>query len=223
METTPQPPAAARLREVQSHINAAAQAAGRSADDVHLVAISKGHTAEEVEAFIALGITCFGENRVQEAEAKFAGKTGLELHLTGPLQTNKVKQALALFDVIQTIDRPELIAAIARAMATSTRYPRLFIQVNIGQEPQKAGVHPQGLNNLLSLASRLGLQIDGLMCIPPLGQDPTPFFKDLARLALEHGLPELSMGMSGDYTQAIACGATYIRVGTALFGARSHP
>ena len=214
--------------DVLARIAAAAKSAGREASAIELVAVSKVQPEERIEAMLAAGQRVFGENRVQEAQRKFgplrAAYKDIELHLIGPLQTNKVKAALALFDVIQTIDRAELVMALAaqraRLPAADLRTNRFFVQVNIGAEPQKAGVLPRALPELLALCAAQHVPISGLMCIPPQGQDPAPYFTELAALARQHGLAELSMGMSGDYEAAIAAGATYIRVGTALFGAR---
>lgn len=214
---------AARLLGIRNRLAAAARRAGRADADIRLIAVSKGHSQAEVEAMITAGQSCFGENRVQEAEAKFAAlqqRNELELHLIGPLQSNKAKQAVLLFDVIHTVDRPSLIEALAKAMQATGRKPRLFVEVNIGREPQKAGVLPEALEPLLRLAGERGLHIEGLMAIPPADQPPEPCFRELAAHARQHGLRELSMGMSADFESAIACGATYIRVGTALFGSR---
>lgn len=201
-----------------------ARITARLPQGVCLLAVSKGQGQKAVEEAIALGVKRFAENRVQEAEAKFTPalkeQNGLELHLIGPLQSNKAKAAVQLFDVIHTVDRASLVTALAAAMAATGRRPRLLVQVNIGREAQKAGVLPEGLAGLLAQCEVAGLTIEGLMCIPPAGQDPVPYFTQLAGLAREHGLAELSMGMSADYEQAIAAGATYIRVGTALFGGR---
>jgi pyridoxal phosphate enzyme (YggS family) len=190
-----------------------------------VVAIAKTFGPGAVEAAIAAGQRVFGENRVQEAEAKYpalrARHPGLELHLVGPLQTNKVREAVALFDAIQTVDRPKLAAALAKEIARAGRAPRLFVQVNIGEEPQKAGVAPAGLAGLLAECRGLGLAIDGLMCIPPADEDPAPHFTLLRELARREGLASLSMGMSGDFERAIRLGATHVRVGSAIFGARA--
>lgn len=190
-----------------------------------LIAISKGRSASKIEEALNFGLRRFGENRVQEASIKFAALrnkySDIELHLIGPLQRNKVKQALSLFDVIQTIDRPQLAEVIARHLPSCGRKLRFFVQVNIGQEAQKSGVLPQDLPGLLAHCQSLNLPICGLMCIPPEGQPATPYFQHLADLAKHRSLPELSMGMSADFEEALACGATYIRVGSALFGRRS--
>lgn len=190
-----------------------------------LLAVSKTHPAEPVADLLAAGHRHFGENRVQEAAGKYPALRerfpDLRLHLIGPLQTNKVREAVALFDVIETLDRPKLAKALANEMARSSRRIPCLIEVNIGAEPQKAGIAPQEAADFLAACrGEWKLEIAGLMCIPPADQDPAPHFRRLAALAGEMGLGTLSMGMSGDYETAIACGATEIRVGTALFGAR---
>ncbi|HUY68509.1 MAG TPA: YggS family pyridoxal phosphate enzyme [Alphaproteobacteria bacterium] len=268
---------ARNLESVKKRIAAAACAAGCEADSVTLVAVSKGHPAEAVAEAIAAGQRVFGENRVQEAKAKFAGAgglraahPGLELHLIGPLQTNKIGEALRLFDVIESLDRAKLARALASEMRRLDhrlirqdghprlflsqdvdgrdkpghddvvkmdnerasggqkgaedpvpRAPRFYIEVNSGNEPQKSGVAPGELGAFLKLCrEECGLAVEGLMCIPPQGEDPAPHFRRLADLARAHGLAKLSMGMSGDFESAIACGATSVRVGTAIFGGR---
>ncbi len=223
METSP----ADRLALITANVKKAALAAGRLPEGVRLLAVSKGHDQAAVKALVALGQTRFAENRVQEAQAKYTHlkqQNGLELHLIGPLQSNKAKAAVELFDYIHSVDRPSLVAALASAMAATGKKPRLLVQVNIGREPQKAGVLPEDLPGLLEACAKAGLLIEGLMCIPPVGgiggQDPAPYFTQLADLAKAHHLSELSMGMSGDYELAVAAGATYIRVGSALFGSR---
>jgi pyridoxal phosphate enzyme (YggS family) len=216
---------AARLKTVQARIAQSAQAAGRDPRSVALVAVSKTHGIRAVRQALAAGQRIFGENRVQEAASKFpqlrADYPDLLLHLIGPLQTNKVKDAVALFDVIETVDRPKLAAELAKEMQKSGRRPRCYIQVNIGNEPQKAGVAPHDVSALLALSrDEYRLPVVGLMCIPPADQDPAPYFAEMAALAKSHHLPILSQGMSGDYPTAIAAGATHVRVGTAIFGAR---
>jgi PLP dependent protein len=216
---------AARLKTVQARIAQAAQAAGRDPRSVALVAVSKTHGIRAVRQALVAGQRIFGENRVQEAASKFpqlrADYPDLVLHLIGPLQTNKVKDAVALFDVIETVDRPKLAAKLAEEIQRSGRRPRCYIQVNIGNEPQKAGVAPHDVSALLALSrDEYRLPVVGLMCIPPADQDPAPYFAQMAALAKSHQLLILSQGMSGDYPAAIAAGATHVRVGTAIFGAR---
>ncbi|ARJ66476.1 YggS family pyridoxal phosphate enzyme [Magnetospirillum sp. ME-1] len=210
----------AGLHAVQSRIKAAAQ--GRS---VSLVAVAKTYPAEAVREALAAGQRVFGENRVQEAKAKFTDlrkdHPELELHLIGPLQTNKVRDAVALFDVIETIDRPKLARAVADEMRRSGRRPLVLIQVNTGREPQKAGIDPDQVESMVAICrDEYGLPLAGLMCIPPAKEDPTPHFRLLAGLAARHGLGVVSMGMSGDFEAAIAEGATHVRVGSAIFGHR---
>jgi hypothetical protein len=216
---------AERLAAVRDRIATAARAAGRQAADVTLVAVSKTHDADAISSAIAAGQRVFGENRVQEAQAKYpalkAAHPDLMLHLIGPLQSNKAKEAVALFDVIETVDRPKLADALAREMERAGRRPRCFIQVNTGEEPQKAGVLPAAADAFVAeCRERWRLPVVGLMCIPPLDQEPSPHFALLREIARRHGLPELSMGMSADYEIAIRLGATYVRVGTAIFGGR---
>ena len=214
------------LAAIRSRIAAACGAAMRDLDSVTLVAVSKTHPAEAIAAALAAGQRVFGENRVQEAQAKYPAlrtrHPDLRLHLIGPLQSNKVKEAVALFDVIETVDRPRLAEALAKEMARQNRPLDCFIEVNIGAEPQKAGVMPdEAAAFIAECRTRWKLRIQGLMCIPPEGHDPAPFFVKLADIARENGLKGLSMGMSADFEAAIACGATHIRVGTAIFGARN--
>jgi len=190
-----------------------------------LIAVSKTQSETSLAEMLATGQRVFGENRVQEAMAHWQGKRSLrpdlELHLIGPLQTNKAEDAVRLFDVIQTLDRPKLADALAAAMKKTGRWPRLMVQVNTGEEPQKAGVLPPDLPALLEHAAQKGLEIEGLMCIPPLGEPAGPHFALLAKLARAAGLKSLSMGMSSDYTLAARFGATHVRIGSALFGERS--
>ena len=190
-----------------------------------LIAVSKTQNDAALNAMLATGQRVFGENRVQEAQAHWATRRkiipDLELHLIGPLQSNKAEDAVRLFDMIQTLDRPKLVGALAAAIAKTGHRPRLLVQVNTGEEPQKAGVAPRDLPVLLEHARRdSGLEIEGLMCIPPVGEPAGPHFALLAKLARAHGLATLSMGMSGDYALAARYGATHVRVGTALFGER---
>ncbi len=214
-----------RLRLVKEEIALAAEAAGRLPARVKLIAVSKTVPAAVIEEAIEAGQRLFGENRVQEAHAKYPAlkerHPDLDLHLIGPLQTNKVRDAVSLFDAIQTVDRPKLARALAEEMERQGVRPRLFVQVNTGEEPQKAGIAPDATADFVALCrDTFNLTIDGLMCIPPFDEDPSPHFELLADLADELGLDELSMGMSGDFTKAIACGATYVRIGTAIFGER---
>jgi hypothetical protein len=215
---------AANLAEVQARIAAAARAAGRQPEMVALVAVSKTHDAGAIAAAIAAGQRRFGENRVQEAQAKYpalkARHAGIELHLIGPLQTNKVKEAVALFDVIETLDRMRLAEALQREMERQQKRPRLFIQVNTGAEVQKAGILPDAADGFIEQCRGLGLAIDGLMCIPPATEEPALHFALLREIARRNRLSRLSMGMSGDYETAIRFGATHVRVGTAIFGVR---
>jgi pyridoxal phosphate enzyme (YggS family) len=217
-----------RLQHVRDRIASAATSAGRSPADITLVAVSKTHPAAAIEAAIAAGQLCFGENRVQEADAKFPplkqGNPAVELHLIGPLQTNKLKDALRVADVIETLDRPRLADALAAALARGERLPRLLIQVNIGEEPQKAGIAPGDADRFVAeCQDRFGAAIAGLMCIPPAGVDPSPYFAALAERAARHHLAVVSMGMSADYEIAIRHGATHVRVGSAIFGDRPLP
>jgi hypothetical protein len=214
-----------RLRLVRQEIALAAEAAGREAASVNLVAVTKTVPPEVIESAIGAGQRCFGENRVQEAARKWPAlkerHPDIELHLIGPLQTNKVPDAVALFDVIETVDRPKLARVLAEEITRGGKRPRLFVQVNTGEEPQKAGVGPGETETFVALCREtFGLVIEGLMCIPPLGEEPAMHFALLAKLADELGIKELSMGMSGDFARAISLGATYVRIGTAIFGER---
>lgn len=203
----------------------AALGANRREQDIRLIAVSKTHGPEAVREAIAAGQTIFGENRVQEAAGKFpsvkAENPDLELHLIGPLQTNKVRDAVALFDVIHTLDRDSLAEALAKEFTKTGRRPKLFVQVNTGEEPQKAGVAPQDTPAFLDRCrAHWNLPIDGLMCIPPVDEEPAMHFALLLKMAREAGLHELSMGMSSDFETAISLGATCVRVGSAIFGER---
>lgn len=216
---------AANLHAVQARIAAAAQAAGRPPGAVALVAVSKTHPAEAVAEAVAAGQLRFGENRVQEAAAKFPvlrdAHPGLRLHLIGPLQTNKARDAVRLADCIESLDRPRLLDALADAAQREGRMPLLLVQVNVGDEAQKAGVPRAEADGFIEQCqARFGERVAGLMCIPPQEDDPRPHFAWLAACAARHGLAVLSMGMSGDYEAAITAGATHVRVGTAIFGAR---
>ncbi len=213
------------LTDVRSRMATAAAAAGRGSDDVTLVAVSKTQGIAEIGTAIAAGQRVFGENRVQDAQRKFTGLKAehhdLVLHLIGPLQSNKVRDAVALFDVIETVDRPHLAETLKREMDRLGRYPTLLVEVNTGEEPQKAGVLPGAADAFIEdCRRRLNLPIAGLMCIPPEGEEPSLHFALLRDIARRHGLQKLSMGMSGDFETAIRFGATHIRVGTAIFGAR---
>ncbi|MDO9472330.1 MAG: YggS family pyridoxal phosphate-dependent enzyme [Caulobacter sp.] len=199
----------------------AAREAGRSPDDVTLVAVSKQQPDEKIDAMLAAGQRVFGENRVQEAMGRWIPRReGVELRLIGPLQTNKVREAVALFDVIETVDREKLAQALAREMARSDTPVRLYVQVNTGEEPQKAGVAPRDVDGFVAFCRDLGLTVEGLMCIPPETEPAEPHFAMLAEMAARNGLTKLSMGMSADYAAAVRLGATSVRVGSALFGGR---
>ncbi len=213
-----------RLAAVRSAIAQAARAAGRSPGSVEMVAISKTFPASDIAPLIAAGQRSFGENRVAEAQEKWpallAETPGLRLHLVGQLQSNKAAEAVMLFDVIHGVDRPSLVAALAKAMNANHCRPDCFVQVNIGAEPQKGGCAIGDLPALLTLARAAGLPVVGLMCVPPAGTEAAPFFALLAKLANDHGLAQLSMGMSADFETAVLLGATMVRVGSALFGGR---
>nr|WP_317894167.1 YggS family pyridoxal phosphate-dependent enzyme [uncultured Sphingomonas sp.] len=213
-----------RLADVRERIARAEQLAKRPAGATSLIAVSKTHEAPAIAPLIAAGQRVFGENRVQEAQAKWPAlreaTPDIELHLVGQLQSNKADDAVALFDAIHSLDRPSLVAALAKAMDRHDRRPACFVQVDIGDEPQKGGVAVPELPALLAEARSAELPVIGLMCVPPLELEPAPWFALLAKLADDNGLPGLSMGMSGDYETAVTLGATHVRVGTALFGAR---
>ncbi|NBZ88579.1 YggS family pyridoxal phosphate-dependent enzyme [Stagnihabitans tardus] len=213
------------LAEIRHRLTQAEAASGRAPGSVTLVAVSKVQPDARVREVLTEGQRVFGENYVQEAGAKWPGFRadfpGVELHMIGPLQTNKAKQAVELFDVIQSLDRPSLAQKLASLAQARGKSPGLFIQVNTGSEPQKAGILPQDLGAFVASCRTMDLSPQGLMCIPPEGQDPVPHFAQLAKLAADNGLPQLSMGMSSDFETAVAMGATHIRVGSALFGARS--
>jgi pyridoxal phosphate enzyme (YggS family) len=216
---------AANLAAVRARIKAAAEAAGRAPDSVTLVAVGKTHGPERIKAALAAGHRTFGENRVQEAEEKWpalkAAHPDAQLHLIGPLQRNKVRRAVALFDAIETVDRARLARSLAEEMARAGRRPACFIEVNTGEEPQKGGVPPREADALIRDCRDLGLPIAGLMCIPPLDEEPSLHFALLREIARRNGIVELSMGMSVDFEIAIAFGATHVRVGTAIFGPRA--
>jgi pyridoxal phosphate enzyme (YggS family) len=217
-----------RLKAVLARIDASAREAGRDPASVQLVAVTKTFGAADILPVIEAGQRVFGENRVQEAKGKWPALRerfpGLELHLIGPLQSNKAREAVTLFDVIETVDRPKIADAIAEEMARAGRDLKCFMQVNTGDEAQKAGVSLAGTDALMRhCREQLGLAVEGLMCIPPFDEDPLPHFVLLARLAADFGLTKLSMGMSGDYETAIRQGATHVRLGSAIFGARDGP
>ena len=214
-----------RLADIRSRVKKATVEAERMPDSVQLVAVSKTFDADQIRPVISAGQRVFGENRVQEAQGKWPGlrqeTDGIELHLIGPLQSNKAADAVALFDVIETVDREKIARALAEEMKRQGRSLRLYVQVNTGMEPQKAGIAPDDVPAFLSLCrDEIGLPIEGLMCIPPADEYPGPHFALLAKLAAENGVEKLSMGMSGDFETAIGFGATSIRVGSAIFGAR---
>ncbi|HEY9581229.1 MAG TPA: YggS family pyridoxal phosphate-dependent enzyme [Rhizorhapis sp.] len=216
--------AAGVLADVRGRILRAANDAGRRVDDVALIAVSKTKPADEIVPLIQAGQQRFGENRVQEAQGKWPAlrdaNPAVELHLVGQLQSNKAEDAVALFDAIHSLDRPSLLTALARAMDKTGRRPPCFIQVNIGEEAQKGGCAIADLPALLTQARRTDIPLAGLMCVPPADVEAAPYFALLAKLARDHGLAGLSMGMSADYETAVMLGATHIRVGAALFGAR---
>lgn len=213
------------LQIVQAKIDKVAKQWECDASGVNVIAVSKKQPEERIDAMLAAGQRIYGENRVQEAQERWSGRkaqySDLELHLIGPLQTNKVKDAVTLFDVIQTIDRPKLAKAIAKEIKVQNKSLKLLIQVNTGSEDQKSGVLPEELPALLGCCAEEGLVVSGLMCIPPMNDPPGVHFAFLKKLADDNNLKELSMGMSSDFEKAIPLGATYIRVGTALFGSRN--
>jgi pyridoxal phosphate enzyme (YggS family) len=222
-EATPETPAD-RLTAIRTRIGAAAKLVRRPGEDIHLIAVSKTRSVEDIAPIILAGQRLFGENRVQEAASKWPAlkerHPEVELHLIGQLQSNKSEEAVALFDVIHSVDRLSLVTALGKAMQKLGRAVPCFIQVNIGAEAQKGGCSVMDLPDLLKAAQDAGIPVAGLMCIPPADVEAAPFFALLAELSARHGLPQLSMGMSDDFETAIMLGATYIRVGTALFGER---
>jgi pyridoxal phosphate enzyme (YggS family) len=216
-----------RLSSVNQAVADACQEARRDIGAVTLIAVSKTFGVESIQPVIAAGQRVFGENRVQEARAKWPilmeQYSDIALHLIGPLQSNKAKEAVALFDAIHSVDRPSICAALAKEIARQGRRPRLFVEINTGAEPQKAGVLPEDADNFLrACAETYGLVIEGLMCIPPSDQPPAPHFALTAKIAARNGLPLLSMGMSADFAVAIRFGATHVRIGSAIFGARPN-
>jgi PLP dependent protein len=216
--------AATRLAEVRSNIARVCKPARRSPDSVRLIAVSKTHDAPAIQPLIDAGQQVFGENRVQEAQGKWPAlreaNPDIELHLIGQLQSNKAEEAVALFDYIHGLDRPSLLIALAKAMDKAGRQVPCFVQVNIGDEPQKGGCPIADLPAFLEQVRATDIPLAGLMCIPPADTEAAPFFAFLAKLAADHGVTGLSMGMSGDYETAVMLGATHVRVGTALFGQR---
>jgi PLP dependent protein len=213
------------LASVEQEIARACQQARRDRASVTLIAVSKTFAADAIVPVIAAGQRVFGENRVQEAKAKWpgliSGYPGIALHLIGPLQSNKAREAVGLFEAIHSVDRPSICEALAKEIASQNRRPELFVQVNTGEEPQKAGVAPAEADGFLARCrDHYGLQISGLMCIPPLSDAPAPHFALTAKIAARNGLSKLSMGMSADFAIAIQFGATHVRVGSAIFGAR---
>ena len=216
---------AGRLSAVNDAIAKAAARAGRDPVATTLIAVSKMHDAQTIRPLIAAGQRVFGENRVQEAAAKWPAlrdeTSGIALHLVGQLQSNKATDAVALFDAIHSVDRLSLVAALAKAMDAGGRRPDCFVQVDLADEPQKGGCAVRNLPGLLNAARGAALPVVGLMCVPPAGLEPAPWFALLAKLAADNGLTQLSMGMSGDYPTAVTLGATHVRVGTALFGSRA--
>ncbi|MGD9544033.1 MAG: YggS family pyridoxal phosphate-dependent enzyme [Methylocystis sp.] len=220
--------AADRLQSTRAAIRRAALDCGRAPDSVRLVCVTKTFPAEAVVPLLDAGHRIFGENRVQEAAAKWPALRekypDVELHLIGPLQSNKTQEAVGLFDVIQSVDREKIAKALSEEMARTGKRPRLFAQVNTGAEPQKAGVLPEAADAFLAACrDAYGLQIDGLMCVPPVDQQAAPHFALLADIAARNGIGELSMGMSSDFELAIQLGATYVRIGSAIMGEREYP
>jgi pyridoxal phosphate enzyme (YggS family) len=219
------PPLPNGLSTVEQDIARACSQARRERASVTLIAVSKTFDAEAIAPLIEAGQRVFGENRVQEAKAKWPGLMsayrGIALHLIGPLQSNKAKEAVALFDAIHSVDRPSICEALAKEIVSQKRWPELFVQLNTGEEPQKAGVAPADADAFIaSCREKYGLPIAGLMCIPPVNEAPAPHFALTAKIAARNGLKNLSMGMSADFTTAIQFGATHVRVGSAIFGAR---
>lgn len=219
---------AKNLKAVLDDIAVAAQSVDRNPNSVHLVAVSKVHDQARIRPVLEAGQRVFGENRVQEAMGKWPQLredfSDIEIHLIGPLQSNKVKEAVATFDVIETVDRPKIARALAKEFERTGRQLGCYIQVNTGEEPQKAGIHPEDVDVFIMMCKEeLGLNILGLMCIPPVDEEPAMHFALLAEIAERNGLSGLSMGMSSDYETAIKLGATHVRVGTAIFGTRPAP
>lgn len=227
MQQSKKPPATTveRLALVRARIQRAARDAGRKPQDVTLVCVSKTFGPQDILPLIEAGELVFGENRVQEALAKWppikANHPGLELHLIGPLQSNKAHDAVVFFDVIETVDREKIAKALAAEIQKTSRHPRLYIQVNTGAEPQKAGILPQDADHFIERCRKeYGLEISGLMCIPPIDDQASPHFAFLNQIAARNGIAALSMGMSADFEPAIELGATHVRIGSAIFGER---
>ena len=215
-----------RYQTIRHAVQRFARDAGRVETDVTLVVVSKTYGPTEIEPVLLAGHRTFGENRVQESQGKWpalkARFPDVELHLIGPLQSNKAKEAIALFDVIETVDRPSIAEALSKEFVKTDRRPKLYVQINTGEEPQKAGVSPKEADSFLKRCrEEWGLAISGLMCIPPVDEPPSPHFALLRKIAERNGLQTLSMGMSGDFEAAIQIGATHVRIGSAIFGARS--
>lgn len=215
------------LSLIHHNIQQAAHKAGRNPNDIHLVAVSKFHPVESVYAAIQNKQFIFGENRIQEAKRKFdlilSERSDIQLHIIGPIQSNKLVDAVKIATVIETVDRFSILDPLEKAIQKTGRSPNLFIQINIGREPQKAGILPEEADHFITLCcKRFGSLIQGVMGIPPIHEDPVPHFKQLVTFARKYNLNEISMGMSNDFEAAIACGATYIRIGTKIFGMRSH-
>ena len=216
-----------RLKAVQTAIARSVKDSGRAAADVTLVAVSKTFDAEDIRPVLQTGQRVFGENRVQESQGKWpllkSEFPDVELHLIGPLQSNKAKEAVALFDVIETVDRQSIAEALAKEFTKTDRRPKLYVQVNTGEEPQKAGIAPQDADAFIATCrNELKLEISGLMCIPPVDEPPSPHFALLRKIAERNGITTLSMGMSSDFEEAIQIGATHVRVGSAIFGHRDY-
>jgi PLP dependent protein len=217
-----------RLKAIESAIGRAAADCGRDPAEITLVCVTKTFPAEAVTPLLEAGHRVFGENRVQEAKAKWGelrkGFPGVELHLIGPLQSNKAREAVETFNVIESVDREKIAEALAKEMKATGRRPRLLVQVNTGAEPQKAGVLPQEADDFIKMCrEKHGLEIDGLMCVPPVNEQASPHFALLAEIAKRNGLKTLSMGMSSDFELAIQQGATHVRVGSAIMGERDYP
>ncbi|WP_299381067.1 YggS family pyridoxal phosphate-dependent enzyme [uncultured Kiloniella sp.] len=217
---------AKNLKNIRDQIESSRVESLMASENVSLIAVSKTKPVEDVLSAYEAGHRVFGENKVQEAQKKFADleqiRGEIELHLIGPLQTNKAKEAVETFDVIQTVDRPKLVNALAKEIKKQGKSPELYIQVNTGEESQKAGVFPGDLKDLIALCHEQDLRITGLMCIPPVDEEPSLHFSFLSKLAKENGLPNLSMGMSSDFDLAVRFGATHVRVGSGIFGSRDY-